>query len=103
MSKRISTTVTLALALATFIAFLYVTPSQACVPPPPPPKVEIWKKFLPTSDPPPYLMGIEYHWDIEIGVSTEVDLKDAKVSDRFGAELKIDEICLLYTSDAADE
>lgn len=92
MSKRISKTVTLALLLATFIAFLCITPSQACIPPPPSPNVEIWKKFLPTSDPPPYQMGIEYHWDIEIGVSTEVDLKNAKVSDNFGAELKIDEI-----------
>jgi hypothetical protein len=91
MSKRISKTVTLALVLATCIAFLYIMPAQACEPPKPP-KVEIWKKFLPTSDPPPYQMGIEYHWNIEIGVSTEVDLKDAKVSDNFGAELKIDEI-----------
>lgn len=90
MSKRISKTVTLALVLATCIAFLYITPAQACEPPTP--KVKIWKKFLLTSDPPPYKMGIEYHWDIEIGVSTEVDLNDAKVSDNFGAELKIDEI-----------
>jgi hypothetical protein len=94
MSKRISKTVTLALVLATCIAFLFIMPAQACEPPkpPPPPKVEIWKKFLSTSDPPPYTMGIEYHWDIEIGVSTEVDLYDAKVSDNFGAELKIDHI-----------
>jgi len=98
MSKRISKTVTLALVLATCIAFLYTTPAQACAPPPPPPKVEIWKKFLSTSDPPPYTMGIEYHWDIEIGVWTSVDLKDAKVSDNFGAELKIDEIITATTT-----
>jgi len=91
MSKRISKTVTLALVLATCIAFLFITPAQACEPPKPP-NVKIWKKFLSTSDPPPYKMGIEYHWDVEIGVSTEVDLNDAKVSDNFGAELKIDEI-----------
>jgi len=91
MKKRAFLTASLALLLILSVASLFVISSYACEPPKPP-NVKIWKKFLPTSDPPPYQMGIEYHWDIEIGVSTEVDLKDAKVSDNFGAELKIDEI-----------
>jgi hypothetical protein len=91
MKKKSFVTVSLALLLILLISSLYVTSTDACEPPKPP-NVEIWKKFLPTSDQPPYKMGIEYHWDIEIGVSTEVDLNDAKVSDNFGAELKIDHI-----------
>lgn len=65
-----------------------VVPANACRRKP---KVEIRKKFV--EDPlPSYSLGKEHHWEIEIGVWTSVRLRSARVYDRFGAELKIDNI-----------
>jgi len=90
MKKQSFLIVSLVLMLCLSIASIYVTPAIASIEP----KVEIWKKFTDTSDPPPYEMRTEYHWDIEIGVRTSVDLERVTVSDRFGAELKIDSITI---------
>lgn len=87
MARRTLLTASLAVALIFSITSLYVTASSICVKP----DIEIWKKFV--DDPPPSCsLGTECHWKIEIGVWTSVDLRKAKVYDRFGAELKIDNI-----------
>lgn len=89
MKKRSFLPVMLVVMVVLSITPLYIAPASACWEKP---KVEIWKKFMDTSDPPPYKLKTEYHWDIEIGVWTSVYLKSARVYDRFGAELKIDYI-----------
>jgi hypothetical protein len=96
MKRRTYLTASLILMLILSITAFYITPASACRRRP---EVEIWKKFLDTSDPPPYQLKTEYHWDIEIGIWTSVDLKCARVYDRFGAELKIDNIKIDYEQD----
>ncbi len=88
MKRRTVLTVLITLLLGLYTATLCSTPASASIEP----DIRIWKEFMDTSDPPPYELRTEYHWDIEIGVSTNVDLTRATVSDRFGAELKIDSI-----------
>ncbi len=88
MKKRTFVTALVVMTLVLSIMSLYATPVSACYEKP---KVEIWKKFV--DDPlPSYSLGTEYYWDIEIGVWTSINLRSAKVYDRFGAELKIDNI-----------
>ena len=87
MERRTFLTVLLALLLSLSIASIYVAPAIAAEE-----EVEIWKEFMDTSDPPPYELRTEYHWDIEIGVWTSVNLRGTRVYDRFSAELKMDSI-----------
>ena len=94
MKKRTFLTATLCIVLVLYATSIadakLLAPSVAYARPD---IISVCKRIVPEdSSPPPYEMRTYYHWDIEIRVSTDVQLADANVYDRFGGELKLDRI-----------